>query len=88
MYKEIQMLYFYCLKHGIKAELAEFHDGYAIKFPNGGDFVQHRFSYGSHNGCVEPAIGSRLDYSAVTLKQAMGLVKRHKDRLNGGADNG
>jgi hypothetical protein len=88
MYKEIHMLYFYCLKHGIKAELVEFIDGYAIRFPNGGDVVQHRFSYGSCDGCVEPAIGSRLDYCAVPLEKAKRLIKRNKERLNKEKEDG
>ena len=81
-YKEIQRLYFYCLKQGIQASLENLYDGYKICFPNGGDFVQHQYSYGAKNSCVEPAIGSRLDYTAVPLENAKQLVKRHKDKLN------
>lgn len=82
MYKEICELFDYCKKIGVEAELMCFCDGYAIRFPSGGDFVQHSFSYGSHAGYVEPAIGSKLDYSAVTLDQAKRLVKRHCEKLN------
>lgn len=88
-YREILKLHKYCTKIGIPAMLEELYDGYAIRFANRwGDFVQHMYSYGAECGCVEPAIGSRLDYSAVSLKQAKALVKRHKDKLMGGADNG
>jgi hypothetical protein len=62
--------------------LEKLFDGYAIRFNSGGDFVQHQYSYGSSVGCVEPAIGSRLDYTAVPLKNAIALVRRHKDKLN------
>ena len=80
-YREIQRLYFYCLKIGLPAEISNLFDGYKLSFPNGSDFVQHFGSYGSEVGYVEPAIGSRLDYTAVSLASAKALVKRHKDRL-------
>lgn len=83
-YEEIQELYKFCQKQGIDAALEPFFDGFAIRFPGGGDFVQHQFSYGSGNGCVEPAIGSQLDYTAVRLADAKALVRRHKKRLIGG----
>lgn len=82
MYKEIHILFFYCLKHGIKAELKSLFDGYKICFPNGGDIIQHRYSYGACNGCVEPAIGSRMDYEAVPLNVAKRLVYSHREKLN------
>lgn len=80
-YKEILELYDYCVKLLIPATIEYFWDGYAIRFPFGGDIVQHKYSYGSRCGCVEPAIGSRVDYCAVSLKNAKALVKRHKERL-------
>lgn len=80
-YKEIHELYRYCEKLSISAILEPMFDGFAIRFPNGGDFIQHRGSYGCNSGCVEPAIGSQLDYTAVPLKNAKLLVKRHKERL-------
>lgn len=82
-YKEIIKLYHYCEKLLIPATLEPLFDGFAIRFPNGGDFVQHRGSYGCDNGCVEPAIGSRVDYTSVPLKKAKSLVKRHKEKLCG-----
>ena len=81
-YKEILKLHTYCEKTGVECRLEKCFDGYAIRFNNGGDFIQHRGSYGCNVGCVEPAIGSRLDYTAVPLKNAISLVKRHKDKLN------
>jgi hypothetical protein len=81
-YKEIHGLYEYCIKIGIEATISKMFDGYAIRFNNGGDFVQHFGSYGCNVGCVEPAIGCRLDYSAVPLEKAKSLVRYHKDKLN------
>jgi hypothetical protein len=87
-YTEIQELYDYCIKIGIKAELKPMFDGYCLIFSGGGgDFIQHCGSYGHDNGCVEPCISCRLDYTAVPLKNAKALVKRHKDRLNRRSDN-
>ena len=81
-YSEIIALYKYCKDIGVNAQLAKVYDGYMICFPSGGDFVQHEFSYGSKTGYVEPAIGCRLDYTAVDLEKAKWLVRYHKDRLN------
>lgn len=86
-HSEIRELYDYCITIGINAELKPMYDGYAIRFVNGGDFVQHFVSYGHDIGCVEPAIGCRLDYTAVPLKNAKALVKYHKERLNRRVDN-
>ena len=85
-YSEIVQLHDYCVRNGIDAVLENFFDGYAIRFKNGGDIVQHRYSYQSGCGCVEPAIGCKLDYRPVTLKAAKALVKRHKERLNSVAE--
>lgn len=81
-YREILKLYKYCQKTGVECELEKLFDGYAIRFNSGGDFIQHHGSYGCDCGCVEPAIGSRLDYTAVPLKNAIALVRRHKEKLN------
>ena len=81
-WKEIQELYLFCQKLSIPVKIESLYDGFAIRFEHGhGDFVQHHGSYGSQVGCVEPAIGSRLDYTAVELKNAKRLVKRNKERL-------
>ena len=88
-YKEIVELYEYCGKIGVHAEISPMFDGFCIRFKNGGNFIQHGGSYGRDCGCVEPAIGSRLDYTAVTLKNAKRLLRRHKEKLNaekGGAE--
>lgn len=69
-YAEIQKLYHYCLSLGIKVEFKELYDGYKIFFPNGGDFVQHQYSYGAEVGLIEPAIRCKLDYSGISLEQA------------------
>ena len=81
-YKEILELHRYCEKIGVHAELKTFFDGYVIRFQNGGDVIQHRCSYGNDCGCVEPAIRSKVDYSAVSLQKAKALIRRHKDKLN------
>lgn len=81
-YREIVSLYEYCRKIGIEVTLENMFDGFAIRFPSGGDFIQHGWSYGSGCGCVEPAIGSKADYTAVTLENAKRLVRRHKEKLN------
>lgn len=81
-YKEIIQLFEYCQKIGVKATLKELFDGYKICFPSGHDFVQHRFSYYSIDGYVEPAIGCEDDYTAVTLENAKRLVKQHREKLN------
>lgn len=81
-YREIVELYDYCEKIGVQAEISPLFDGFCIRFKNGGDVVQHGGSYGCEAGCVEPAIGSRLDYHGIPLKKAKALIKRHKERLN------
>ena len=86
-YGEIKELYDYCIEIGVNAELETIFDGYAIRFGENGDFVQHYGSYGCNVGCVEPAIGCRLDYTAVPLKNAKALVRYHKERLNRRSDN-
>lgn len=84
MYSEILKLHEYCQKIGVESTLSDLFDGFALRFPDGSDFVQHRYSYGSRDGCVEPSIGSKSDYTAVSLESAKRLVRRNKSRLNGG----
>lgn len=82
-YGEIRELYRYCVKQGINAKIEELYDGYAVRFPDGSDFVQHYGSYGSSEGCVEPAVnGCRNNYTAMTLEHAKRLVRRNRERLN------
>ena len=81
-YREIIELYDYCEKIGVHAKIKPMFGGFCILFENGGDVIQHDGSYGRDCGCVEPAIGSRLDYTGIPLKNAKALIKRHKERLN------
>lgn len=85
MYKEILELAEYCEKIGVEIEKENFIDGYALRFKNGGDVVQHRGSYGSKSGCVEFGYTGfpRTDFHTTPLKEAKAFVKRHKDKLNG-----
>ena len=85
-YTEILELHEYCQEIGVRSEISPMFDGFRLDFKGGGDFIQHGGSYGHDCGCVEPAIGSRLDYTAVELKKAKALVSRHKEKLNGGAE--
>ena len=80
-YNEILKLFDYCQKIGITATIEPYFDGYAIRFVDGGDVVQHSYSYGSEHGYVEPAIGSELDYTAVSLKNAKVLIRKYKKQL-------
>ena len=49
-YNEIKELYKYCVKIGINAVLETLCDGYAIRFPDGCDFVQLRMRRAAHMG--------------------------------------
>ena len=77
MYKEIKELYEYCKELKIPCRLDILYDGNKLVLPNGGDFVQHSFSYGSAHGRIEPAIGCDLDYTACTLSVAKRLVEEY-----------
>lgn len=81
-YREIIKLYEYCEKIGVHTEISPMFNGFCIRFKNGGDVIQHDGSYGRDCGCVEFAIGSRVDYSGIPLKNAKLLVRRHKAELN------
>lgn len=80
-YREILALYLYCVEVRMDARLERLHDGWAIRFPNGGDFAQHAGTYGTHDGFVEPAIGSEVDYSPVSLREAEKLIRENRERL-------
>ena len=80
-YFEIWALYVFCRKLGIDAEIEPLFDGWRLLFPDGSDFIQHEFSYGSGEGCVEPAIGCELDYSEVSLWRARALVTAYRERM-------
>ena len=80
-YGEILALYRYCVEVGMDARLERLHDGWAIRFPNGGDFAQHAGTYGTNDGFVEPAIGCESDYSPVSLREAEKLICENRERL-------
>lgn len=74
MYKEIVELYEYCKGLKIPCKLEPLYDGCKLAFLDGGDFIQHCFSWGSAHGRIEPAIGCDFDYTACTLSMAKRLV--------------
>lgn len=80
-YGEILALYRYCVEVGMDARLERLHDGWAVRFPNGGDFAQHAGTYGTNDGFVEPAIGCEADYSPVSLREAEKLICENRERL-------
>ena len=80
-YREILALYLYCVEARMDARLERLHDGWAVRFPNGGDFAQHARTYGTHDGFVEPAIGCEADYSPVSLREAEKLICENRERL-------
>lgn len=80
-YGEILALYLYCVEARMDARLERLHDGWAIRFPNGGDFAQHAGTYGTNDGFVEPAIGCEADYSPVPLREAEKLICENRERL-------
>ena len=84
MYKEILELKKYCNKIGVNCSYERLLDGFAIRFKNGGDVVQHFGSYGSESGCVEFGYTGfkRTDFHATPLKKAKEFVKRNKYKLN------
>ena len=81
-YPQIVELYNYCIKIGIEATLYAIYDGFLIKFNNGGDIAQHHGTYGREYGCVEPNIGCKDDFRAISLAHAKGLVNGYKEKLN------
>lgn len=82
IYNEILKLFEYCGKIGVDAEITRLQGGYLIRFRNGGDVIQHDYSYGSDKGYVEFCIGSRVDFKAVPLKRAKLIVRKNKEKLN------
>ena len=82
MYKEIIELHNYCRSLGIECSLEKLFDGYKLNLPKGGDIIQHQYSYGAHLGYLEPAIGSKKDYSPITLKGAKTMVRKRYYKKN------
>lgn len=66
-YQEIVELYQWCKENGIACTLVQLFDGYQIRFLDGSDIIQHRYSYGAEYGCVEPA-GLEKSFTAVDVK--------------------
>lgn len=80
-YYEIWALLAFCKRQDVPSEIVPLFDGWALVFPNSGDFVQHKFSYMGDSGALEPAIGCEDDFSPVTLEEAKALVLKHRQRL-------
>lgn len=83
-YHEIQLLAMYW-HNGLKSEceLVRMYDGYQLRFPNGADVIQHQYSYGSQEGCVEFAgVDDDIDYSAIDFKTALNILKVFHDELS------
>lgn len=80
-YYEIWALWAFCKRQDVPAEIMPLFDGWALVFPNSGDFVQHKFSYMGDSGALEPAIGCEDDFSPVMLNEAKVLVLKHRQRL-------
>nr|DAH28360.1 MAG TPA: hypothetical protein [Caudoviricetes sp.] len=81
-FPEIWELFRFCVDSEIECKIERLYGGYAIRFPNGGDFAQHNATYGGTEGYVEPAIGdAEFDYSAVGLNLAKALVRKHRSKL-------
>ena len=77
-YQEIVNLYQWCKENGIICTIEPLFDGFKIAFVDSSDIVQHCFSYGSEQGCVEPG-GMERAYTAVdvaTIKEI--LLKKFK----------
>lgn len=74
MFKEIVELYNWCIGHSIPCVIDKLFDGYKITFPDTSDFVQHRYSYGSEYGRVEPA-GFSISFEGVSLEMAKKLIQ-------------
>lgn len=81
----IVKLHDYCSKIGLNHEFYEYLDGFKIKFANGDDCVQHKYSYGNSENCIEFAcnFSSRISYKATSLQNAKRFVHKYKDKLLG-----
>lgn len=81
-YPEIVELFDYCKKIGVTAVLENLYDGYAIRFNDGSDVIQHCYSRGARYGYVETAIGSVCDYNPVTTETAKRLIRHRRLLMN------
>lgn len=83
-YIEIQLLAMFW-HNDLKSEctLSKMYDGYQLRFPNGADVIQHRYSYGSQEGCVEfGGVDDDIDYSAIDFTTALNILKVFHDELS------
>lgn len=82
-YKEIIELFNYCKGIGVEVEFGYILDGYKLVFKNTDDVIQHYFSYGSFDGCVEfSCFDDDFSYRAISLEDAKQFVLKNKDKLN------
>lgn len=83
-YNEIKKLHKFCERKGVDCSLERMLDGYAIRFKNGADVVQHYGSYGALLGMVE--FGSTgyedVDFRAMSLEDAKKFISKNVDWLN------
>jgi hypothetical protein len=83
-YKEIQLLAMFW-HNDLKGEctLSRLWDGYKLTFPNGADVIQHQYSYGSQEGCVEfGGVDDDIDFSAIDFETALNILKVFHDELS------
>lgn len=75
MYNEILEIAKVCEENGIACKLSELWDGYKLLFNDGADIVQHSGSYGSAEGCVEPAgFDDDVDYSPIEKDRMIKII--------------
>ena len=75
MYSEILEIAKVCDENDIPYDLSNLWGGYKLLFEDDADIVQHSGSYGSANGCVEPAgFGQNIDYSAVEKDEMIKII--------------
>lgn len=83
-YTEIQLLAMYW-QNDLKSECAflNIYDGYQIRFPNGADVVQHKYSYGGPEGYLEFAgVDEEIDYAPIDFETAFNILKVFHDELS------
>lgn len=83
-YKEIRLLAVYWRDVlGDKCELFRLGDGYKLVFPNGAKIIQHKYSYGSQEGCVEFAgVDNDIDFSPIDYQTARNILEAFHDELS------
>jgi hypothetical protein len=80
----IELAAYWQINLGGSGELSRAYDGYKYKFPSGADVIQHQYSYGCDEECVEfaglPIEG--LNYVAIPIEEAKELVETFFDELS------